>query len=163
MSYVSVSPGLGALPASSLTLTQPPPVKAPIRTPIRTPIVRTPVAQPTPSPTPPAPALPEGPPQPLASIFVKKLTELVAKGLLDEEVKDLQKLLPMTEEQLRALVATAESKGKKGATGIRAAFEQSIAELAAMKADESKKKALIAGGVAVAAAAAFFFMRRKKS
>jgi LPXTG-motif cell wall-anchored protein len=105
-----------------------------------------------------------GEPQPLASIFVKKLTELVAKGLLDEEVKDLQKLLPMTEEQLRALVATAESKGKKGAAEIRAAFEQSIIELAAFKADEAKRKnMLIAGGVAVAAVAAFFFMRRKKS
>jgi DNA-binding FadR family transcriptional regulator len=69
----------------------------------------------------------------------------------------------MTEEELRALVATVEGKKKKGAAEVRAAFEQSIAELAAMKADESKKKVMVAGAVAVAAVAAFLYMRRKKS
>jgi hypothetical protein len=113
-------------------------------------------------PPPPDTSLPVGEPQPLASIFVKKLTELIAKGVIEEQPK-LRELLPMTEEQLRALVATVESRGAKGAAEVRAAFEQSIAELAAMKADESKKKVMVAGAVAVAAVAAFLFMRRKKS
>jgi hypothetical protein len=137
---------------------------APIKAPIRTPIVRSPVAQPTPSPTPPAPELPVGPPQPLASLFVQKLAALAAQGIIDDVTDEFPRLRALTEEQLRAAVASVEAGGKKGALQVRAAFEQAVAELAAMKADESKKKKMmVVGAVAVAAVAAFLFMRRKKS
>jgi LPXTG-motif cell wall-anchored protein len=66
----------------------------------------------------------------------------------------------LTEEQLRAAVASIEAKGKKGALQVRAAFEQAVAEFA----EKRKQKMLIAGaGIAVAAIVGFVLWKRRKA
>jgi LPXTG-motif cell wall-anchored protein len=171
MSYVAVSPGdappkgLAGLGALSL-MTPVTIVKAPSVTFPRPsmPIVRTPVVS-TPGPGKVEVPPPAAPPTPedvaFAKAFVDKLIAAASKGQFDEEPADLQKLLSLTRDQLKSLVEQLEKLGKAGSAVARAAFDLTVAELAATKG--SSKTPMIVAGVAALAVAAFLFMRRKKS
>jgi hypothetical protein len=166
MSYVAVSPGdappagLAGLGALQLPVTASAKAPADFRR-------RTPVAAPTPTPAPgrveiPPPAAPPTPEDlAFAKRFVDKLTEFASKQLVDTpDPVELQRILALTKDQLKSLVEQAEKAGKPRSAMIRAAFEQTVAETAAL-APKSKTPMIVAGVAVAAAVAAFVFLRRK--
>lgn len=176
MTYVAVSPGdappkglagLGALSLMTpVTIVKSPSVTFP-RPSMPMPVTRTPVVS-TPGPGKVEVPPPAAPPTPedlaFAKAFVDKLIAAASKGQFDEEPADLQKLLPLTKDQLKSLVEQLEKAGKRGSAVARAAFDLTVAETAAAaEASRSSKTPMIVAGVVVLAAAAFWFIRRKKA